>query len=71
MVHRRDACKGKKKTMSDVEFIYLFFKVNKSSNLVVYDRGGTRVELSNRPVSQSVNLLPVGQSPSRGCSPIS
>ena len=49
--------------MSDVEYVYLFFKVNKCSDLVAYGRGRTAARL----VLQSVNLLPVGRSPSRGC----
>ena len=35
-VHRRDAYKDKKKTVSDVKYIYLFFKVDKCSNLGSY-----------------------------------
>ena len=40
VVHRRDAYNDKKKTMSDVKYIYLFFKVDKCSDLVTYDNGG-------------------------------
>ena len=35
-VHRRDAYKDKKKTIYDVKYIYLFFKVNKCFDLVSY-----------------------------------
>ena len=38
VVHRRDAYKDKKKTMSDVKYVYLDFKVNKCSDLVAYNR---------------------------------
>ena len=56
--HRRDAYKGKKKTMSDVKCICLFFKV-------------ANVPTWWCTVSQLVNLLPVSRSPSRGCGPMS
>ena len=71
LVHRRNGYKDKKKTMSNVKYIYLFCKVNNCSDLVAYGRNHTRGELTSCPVSQSVNLLSVGRSPSRGCSPIS
>ena len=71
VVHRRDAYKDKKKTISDVKYIYLPFKLNKCSDLVAYGKGRTRGALAGCPVSQSVNSWPVGRSPSRGCGPIS
>ena len=57
--------------MSNVKYIYLFFKVNKCSDLVAYDRSRTRCELASYLVLQSVNLLPVGRSPSKGYDPMS
>ena len=52
MVHKLDAYKDKKKTMSHVKYIYLFFKVNKCSELVVYSKDRMRGELvAGRPVS--------------------
>ena len=59
VVHRRDAYEDKKKAMSDVKYIYLFFKVNKCSDLVAYGKNRIRSELAVCPVSQSVNLFPV------------
>ena len=32
VIRRRDACKEKQKTMYDVEYIYVFFEVNKCSD---------------------------------------
>ena len=49
VVHRRNAYKDMKKTMSDVKYIYWFFKV------VAYGCSRTRDELAGCPVSQSVN----------------
>ena len=69
--HRREAYKDKKKTMSDVKFNYLFFKVDKCSDLVGYGRIHTHGTVAGRSVSQSVNLLPVGRSQSRDCGSMS
>ena len=50
--------------MSDVKLIYLFFKVDKCSDLVAYGLAGC-------PESQSVKLLLFGWSPLRGCCSVS
>ena len=55
------AYKDKQKTMSDVKYVYLFFKVNKCYVMVAHG------ELAGCPVSQSVNLLTLDLFLSRGC----